>query len=140
MPISQGQQANINGKALEVHVSQILTELGCNFKQQVKFTNVYGSNRAKVDFMIDDLAIECKFQKVAGSVSEKMPYAYENLSLFSRGLLVLDGDYFKKHKGIHNYLNNKVSNVFDWCFVDDLAAWIVENILYEQTKSRTAAK
>ena len=28
MPISQGQQANINGKALEVHVSQILTDLG----------------------------------------------------------------------------------------------------------------
>ena len=129
MTINQGQKANINGKALEVHVAQILTDLGCNFREQVKFTNVYGSTRAKVDFMVDDVAIECKFQNVAGSVSEKMPYVFENLSLFSRGLLVLDGEHFKKHEGIHNYLNNKVSEVFDWCSVDDLADWIVEKYI-----------
>lgn len=135
--ISQGRQANINGKALETNVSQLLTQLGCSFKEQVKFTNVYGSARAKVDFMIDDLAIECKFQNVAGSVSEKMPYAYENLNLFNRGLLVLDGEYFKKHEGLQAYLNSKVSEKFDWCFVDDLAEWLMENFIVK-TNSGTS--
>jgi len=128
MSISQGAQANVNGKALETNVAQLLTQFGCSFKEQVEFTNVYGSTRAKVDFMVDDLAIECKFQRVAGSVDQKMPYAYENLSLFNRGLLVLDGDYFQKHEGIHSYLNTKVSSTFDWCFVDDLTEWLMENL------------
>ncbi len=128
VPISQGAQANVNGKALETNVAQLLSQFGCSFKEQVKFTNVYGSARAKVDFMVDDLAIECKFQRVAGSVAEKMPYAYENLSLFNRGLLVLDGDYFHQHEGIHAYLNTKVSNTFDWCFVEDLTEWLMENL------------
>ena len=130
MNISPGAQANVNGADLESVVKTILTELNVDFIAQAPYQNIYGSKRARIDFLVDDVAIECKFQKVAGSVSEKMPYVVYNLSEFPRGLLVLDGAYFRKHEGIQKWLTKaaSVNKKFDWCWVEDLGSWLENNL------------
>jgi len=127
--VSQGAKANYSGQKLEQEVAYILTNLDINFESQVKFTDCYGNSRAKMDFMIDDLAIECKRQEVGGTADQKIPFVYENLSMFKRGLLVLDGAHFHCREGIIKYLNSKRSSFFDWCFVEELADWLVEENL-----------
>jgi len=127
--VSQGAKANYSGQKLEQEVASILTNLDINFESQVKFTDCYGNSRAKMDFMIDDLAIECKRQEVGGTADQKIPFVYENLSMFNRGLLVLDGAHFHRREGILQYLDAKRSIFFDWCFVEDLADWLVEENL-----------
>jgi len=127
--VSQGAKANYSGQKLEQEVASILTNLDINFESQVKFTDCYGNSRAKMDFMIDDLAIECKRQEVGGTADQKIPFVYENLSMFNRGLLVLDGAHFHRREGILRYLDAKRSIFFDWCFVEDLADWLVEENL-----------
>ena len=124
--VSQGAKANYSGQKLEQEVSSILTNLDINFESQVKFTDCYGNSRAKMDFMIDDLAIECKRQEVGGTADQKIPFVYENLSMFKRGLLVLDGAHFHRREGIIKYLNSKRSSFFDWCFVEELEDWLLE--------------
>jgi hypothetical protein len=55
-----------------------------------------------MDFYIDeyDLNVEAKFQRVSGSVDEKIPFAIANLEAQSSdGLLVLGGDHFYSHRG-----------------------------------------
>lgn len=128
MNISQGAKANFSGQALEKDVESLFNALGIDFQSQVKFTDCYGNNRAKMDFVIGDLAIECKRQNVGGTADQKLPFVYENLQAFERGLIVLDGIHYHKREGIHNYLNSKVSDTFDWCFFEELAAWMEENI------------
>jgi len=126
--VSQGAKANYSGQKLEQEVASILTNLDINFESQVKFTDCYGNSRAKMDFMIDDLAIECKRQEVGGTADQKIPFVYENLSMFNRGLLVLDGAHFHRREGILRYLDAKRSIFFDWCFVEDLADWLGSNL------------
>lgn len=72
--------------------------------------------------------IECKRQNVGGTADQKLPFVYENLQAFERGLVVLDGNHFHKREGIHGYLNSKISDTFDWCFFEELPAWLEENI------------
>lgn len=124
--VSQGAKANYSGQKLEQEVASILTNLDINFESQVKFTDCYGNSRAKMDFMIDDLAIECKRQEVGGTADQKIPFVYENLSMFKRGLLILDGTHFHRREGIIKYLNSKRSSFFDWCFVEELEDWLLE--------------
>lgn len=124
--VSQGAKANYSGQKLEQEVASILTNLDIDFQSQVKFTDCYGNSRAKMDFMVDDLAIECKRQEVGGTADQKIPFVYENLSMFKRGLLVLDGAHFHRREGILNYLNSKRSSFFDWCFVEELEDWLLE--------------
>lgn len=124
--VSQGAKANYSGQKLEQEVASILTGLDIDFQSQVKFMDCYGNSRAKMDFMIDDLAIECKRQEVGGTADQKIPFVYENLSTFKRGLLVLDGAHFHKREGILNYLNSKRSSFFDWCFIEELEDWLLE--------------
>jgi len=123
---SQGAKANYSGQKLEQEVASILADLDIDFQSQVKFMDCYGNSRAKMDFMIDDLAIECKRQEVGGTADQKIPFVYENLSMFRRGLLVLDGAHFHRREGILNYLNSKRSSFFDWCFVEQLEDWLLE--------------
>lgn len=124
--VSQGAKANYSGQKLENEVEAILRDLNLDFQSQVKFTDCYGNTRSKMDFMIDDLAIECKRQEVGGTADQKIPFVYENLSMFKRGLLVLDGAHFHRREGILNYLNGKRSSFFDWCFVEELEDWLIE--------------
>ena len=126
--LSQGGQANANGKQLESSVESILDSYNFDYISQAPYENIYGSKRARIDFRIDDLAIECKFQRVAGSVSEKMPYVVANLGKFPRGLLVIDGDYFRKNEGLQAWLSSERSDAFDWCFVEELGQWLEESL------------
>lgn len=126
--LSQGAKANYSGKALEDDVERVLSSLDISYQKQVKFTDCYGNPRAKMDFVVGDLAIECKRQEVSGTVDQKIPFVYENLSMFKRGLLVLAGAHFRNREGLLNYLNNKRSPVFDWCFVEELGEWLENNL------------
>lgn len=133
MMVSQGAKANYSGQKLEKEVASILTNLDIDFQTQVKFTDCYGNSRAKMDFMINDLAIECKRQQVGGTVDQKIPFVYENLSMFKKGLLVLDGEHFRNREGLLNYLNSKRSSFFDWCFVEQLEDWLLEQTDFGKT-------
>jgi hypothetical protein len=135
MTISQGAKANNSGQKLETAVSDLFTSLGLTFKAQAPFTDVYGGTRARMDFYIEDLdcAVECKRQNVSGTVDQKLPFVFDNLQIFPavKGLLVLEGNHYESRVGIHKYLNTKVSDCFDWCFLHELEEWIIE-----QTNSR----
>jgi len=135
MNISQGAAATKSGQALENDVSSILDALGISFKSQVKFKDCYNNMRSKMDFYIEslDCAVECKRQNVSGTADQKLPFVLENLQKFpaKRGLIILDGDHYQNRKGIQEYLNSKVSDNFDWCFVDNFGDWLLE-----QTESR----
>lgn len=124
---SQGAKANYSGQKLEAQVESILQSLNLDYQKEVRFTDCYGNSRSRMDFMIDDLAIECKRQNVGGTADQKIPFVYENLSMFKRGLLVLDGDHFHRREGILRYLDAKRSSFFDWCFVEELGEWMENN-------------
>ena len=126
--ISQGAKANYSGKQLEAEVEAILRALDLDYQREVRFTDCYGNSRSRMDFMVDDLAIECKRQNVSGTADQKIPFVYENLSMFKKGLLVLDGEHFRRREGIITYLNAKRSSFFDWCFVEELKSWLEANV------------
>lgn len=121
---SQGRKAKLSGQKLEIQVESILQSLDLEYQKEVRFTDCYGNFRSRMDFMVDNLAIECKRQDSSGTVDQKIPFVYENLSMFKRGLLVLDGDHYRRREGILRYLDAKKSPFFDWCFVEDLEGWL----------------
>ena len=127
MNISQGAAANKSGQRLERNVEAVFNSFGINFQKEVKFTNCYNNN-ARIDFVVDDLAIECKRQMVRGTADQKLPFVFEDLQLFPRGLIILDGDHYKKEEGIHKYLDSKKSDTFDWCFFDNFVDWLEANL------------
>lgn len=128
MNISQGAAANKSGQSLERDVEAVFNSFGINFQKQVKFTNCYHNKNARMDFVVDDLAIECKRQMVGGTADQKLPFVFEDLQLFPRGLIILDGDHYKNREGIHKYLDSKKSDTFDWCFFDDFVNWLEANL------------
>ena len=127
MNISQGAKANKSGQSLERDVEAVFNSFEINFQKEVKFTNCYNNN-ARIDFVVDDLAIECKRQMVRGTADQKLPFVFEDLQLFPRGLIILDGDHYKKEEGIHKYLDSKKSDTFDWCFFDNFVDWLEANL------------
>ena len=127
MNISQGAAANKSGQRLERDVEAVFNSFEINFQKEVKFTNCYNNN-ARIDFVVDDLAIECKRQMVRGTADQKLPFVFEDLQLFPRGLIILDGDHYKKEEGIHKYLDSKKSDTFDWCFFDNFVDWLEANL------------
>ena len=136
--ISQGAKASQSGQVLEKDTASIMNALGIDFESQVKFEDCYNNPRSKMDFYIPELdcAIECKRQNVSGTADQKLPFVWENLQKFpaKQGLVVLDGTHYLNRIGIHQYLNSKKSNSFDWCFVHQLGEW-----LDEQTENREAS-
>ena len=128
--ISQGKKAVKSGQKLENTIEEMLVGTGYTVEAQSKFTDCYNNPRSKMDFYIPelDLAIECKRQMVSGTADQKLPFVIANLSIFpaQKGLLVLDGDHYRARAGIAMYLNSQVSDVFNWCFVDDFPAYIKE--------------
>lgn len=100
--ISQGAKANLSGKSLEHKVEGILQELDLDYESQVKFTNIYNSPRAKMDFYVPayNMYMEVKNQNVAGSVDEKIPFCIANLlKVEGRGVFVYGGNHFDTPRG-----------------------------------------
>ena len=101
--LTPGATANLNGKTFENRIEYIIQGKTANYESQVPYTNLYGSNRARMDFYINgkiDLNVECKFQKVSGSVDEKIPFCIENLLKQDKdGVLVLGGHHFYTPRG-----------------------------------------
>ena len=101
--LTQGAQANLNGKMFENRIESIIQGKTANYESQVPYTNLYGSDRARMDFCIKgkiNLNIECKYQKVSGSVDEKIPFCIENLLKQDKdGVLVLGGHHFYTPRG-----------------------------------------
>jgi|TARA_R100000081_G_C4740869_1_gene128824 galactitol-specific phosphotransferase system IIB component len=106
--MNQGQKANFNGESFEAVCENLLQEHNIEFESQVPYTNLYGSNRSKMDIVVGDLYIECKFQDVSGSVDEKIPFVMENLEQFPKGMIVLGGKHWKSKRGelIYKYINS----------------------------------
>ena len=139
MRISQGANAVKSGQKLELYVENVLNHLNLDFSSQDKFRDCYGNKNAKMDFYVDslDLAIECKRQQGAGTADQKLPFVVENLRKHraSNGLIVLDGEHYKRREGIHEYLTSQISDTFDWVFIEDFEEWLIE-----QTSKRQETK
>lgn len=102
--ISQGRAANLSGKEFEEYIASILDSLDIQYETQTKYTNLYGSPRARMDFYVPllNLYIECKNQNVGGSVDEKIPFCLANLlAQDGDSILVLGGRHFATERGQH---------------------------------------
>jgi len=99
--MEKGTKSNITGNQLEVAVKTVLTRKGfvlINYRlweknkekygeelllENVPFTTVY-EHKGNTEFLLISkkydlrIRIECKWQQVAGSVDEKLPYLYLN--------------------------------------------------------------
>ena len=113
--LTQGAKANYNGKAFELECELLLEGNGIEFETQVPYTNLYGSNRCKIDIVVDKLHIECKYQAGSGSVDEKLPFCLHNLEQFGGGLVILGGAHWDSERGktIRKWANEaKASGLF----------------------------
>ena len=97
--LTQGAKANLNGKTFELQCEKLFEDNGYDFETQVPYTNLYGSNRCKIDIVIDTLHIECKYQGGSGSVDEKLPFCLHNLEQFGGGLVILGGAHWESERG-----------------------------------------
>ena len=103
----QGQTANLSGSQFENEVAKRLQNVELEYETQVKFTNIYGSNMAKIDIYVPliNLYIECKNQNVGGSVDEKVPFVVENLKNIvakdnsAEAMVVFGGTHWKGSRG-----------------------------------------
>lgn len=127
--MKQGAKANLTGATFEQLVARILTENSIEYKTQVKYTNLYGSNRCKIDFVVDEVYIECKFQNVSGSVDEKLPFCLLNLEQFENGMVILGGDHWYTERGEH---------IRQCCEQGALSQYKSEVILFEDFAKRIA--
>jgi len=97
--MKQGEKAVHNGREFERLCEELLEDNGYTFETQVPYTNLYGSNRCKIDIVVDELHIECKFQDGSGSVDEKIPFCLHNLEQFGGGLIILGGKHWESERG-----------------------------------------
>jgi len=119
--MTSGTEANLTGSALESFVRDALLARGYKkiewnkfdravalgepiFSQQYRMGRSIYETPFKIDFVVfhpqkwpDCLAIECKWQQVAGSVDEKFPYMVANLKERSKFdfVILLDGNGYK---------------------------------------------
>ena len=105
LSLGQGAKANWTGANFEDKMEDFLRFAGYEYETQVKYTNLYGSNRCKIDFVVvnslgNPVHIECKFQNVSGSVDEKLPFCLHNLEQFDNGLVLLGGNHWKTERGV----------------------------------------
>ncbi|MCK6616812.1 MAG: hypothetical protein L6Q51_04135 [Cyclobacteriaceae bacterium] len=131
--MEKGTKSNVTGNQLEVAVKTVLTGKGfqlVNYRvwekhkkkfgeelllENVPFTTIYG-HRGNTEFLLLSkkyqlqMRIECKWQQVAGSVDEKLPYLYLNAieAMPETSILILiDGVGWKA--GALNWLKDAVS-------------------------------
>jgi hypothetical protein len=140
--LKKGAKTNITGNQLEITVKTVLLAKGfelVNFSEWIKnpdayshelllsnapFTTIYG-HKGKTEFLLKsekygfDIRIECKWQQVAGSVDEKLPYLYLNAieAMPEKDIIILiDGEGWKA--GAIQWLkmaieDNMYTNVFN---------------------------
>ena len=140
--LSQGARATISGKELENLVEDILIEQEVDYKAQKPFEGVY-MKTCRMDFYINGptrIAIECKAQKVAGSVDEKIPYVMLNLAKIEAdmGILVMEGAHFENKPHIKtwakSYCHDHNQKVLKVMSLNEFEEW-----LFEQTEKGSAA-
>lgn len=135
--LSQGARANQSGKSLENRIESVLQELDLEYEAQVKFTNIYNSPRAKMDFYVPtyNMYMEAKNQNVAGSVDEKIPFCIANLlKVDGRGVFIYGGNHFDTPRGqsiIKYAIDKTLDSDVDIVHEEDLKEY-----LNEQTSSR----
>lgn len=132
--MNQGTKGNRTGNLLEQTVRTILLQKGFELVkyrdwasnnlflgnelliQDVPYTTIY-NHKGKTEFLLKsqkydlEARIECKWQQVAGSVDEKLPYLYLNCieAMPEENILILiDGDGWKS--GSLTWLKNAVKN------------------------------
>jgi hypothetical protein len=132
--MDKGRKTNITGNQLEIAVQTVLLNKGFEIEmyrkwqkhqenygdelllKNVPFTTIYEHN-GNTEFLLQSkkynlkIRIECKWQQVAGSVDEKLPYLYLNAieAMGEEDIMVLiDGNGWKK--GAVRWLKNAVSN------------------------------
>ena len=151
--MSGGKTANENGKAAEDMVEEVIHkharlpikpyrkwggEYGVVLKN-APYTNIYGSNRSRSEFLIIDsngreMRIEVKWQQVAGSVDEKFPFVLFNALEVPEPLVVVvvDGggakptavEWLKEQARLHKS-NTKEVLVFD---LDEFEEWFASRV------------
>ena len=119
--MKKGTKTNITGNQLEMTVKTVLASKGFeivsyidwnkkaeNYTDElllvnVPFVTIYG-HKGKTEFLLKskkynlELRIECKWQQVAGSVDEKLPYLYLNAieAMPEKDIIILiDGEGWK---------------------------------------------
>jgi hypothetical protein len=101
---SQGQRANQNGQTAENLIDAVLHQKRLAFVRQYPIgLGVFGTP-IRVDFYLPivpghsgGLILESKWQEVAGSADEKLPYLVANIQHCypSPAIVVIDGDGFR---------------------------------------------
>tara|TARA_R100000005_G_C4960403_1_gene177316 strand:+ start:639 stop:1133 length:495 start_codon:yes stop_codon:yes gene_type:complete len=115
--MKQGTKANKSGLKLEALVEDVIlkhadvdVEYYSRTDQRedillkhVPYTNIYGNERCRSEFVLcmdgREIRVECKTQKAAGSVDEKLPYVYLNFTRSipeDEAIIILEGDGFKE--------------------------------------------
>lgn len=129
--LSQGAQANYNGKLIEQILTPIFIQAGFPVYSEseyikknldldkviltnVKYTTIYGEN-GRTEYLIISknrkVRIECKNQFAAGSVDEKAPYTLINaIEAYpeKEAILLYNGDGFKA--GMRKWIKDKLDN------------------------------
>lgn len=120
--MEKGKKTNITGNQLEVAVQTVLLNKGFEIEmyrkwqknkekygeelllKNVPFETIY-EHKGNTEFLLSSqkydlrIRIECKWQQVAGSVDEKLPYLYLNMieAMPERDIMVLiDGEGWKQ--------------------------------------------
>jgi len=120
--MDKGTKSNVTGNQLEVAVKTVLQGKGfeiINYRiweknkenygnelllENVPFTTIY-EHKGNTEFLLKskkyglEIRIECKWQQVAGSVDEKLPYVYLNAIEAmpeSTIMILIDGDGWKQ--------------------------------------------
>jgi hypothetical protein len=91
----------MTGHELEKQVADLAAKLGLESREQVKLgRRLWGAER-RIDVVLTDpgsrkrLGIECKFQRVPGSVQEKIPATIQDISAWPiQGIVVFSGEGF----------------------------------------------
>jgi len=136
MKDKQGAKASNQGRKFENIVASQLDIAGASYDRQFKLLggSIFGKNKF-IDFRVNNfskypqgLYLELKFQDIAGSVEEKMPYTIEcikeryNLPTF----LILGGEGLTE--GCLAWtLNQKGGNLVDIMFEQDVTRWVMRN-------------
>lgn len=102
--MTQGRQANKNGRAAEDVISAILDQRGCVYRRQHPIgLGIFGTP-LQVDFYLpstrpfpNGLIIESKWQQVSGSAEEKLCYLVENIRTVypCTTIVMIDGSGFR---------------------------------------------
>ncbi|GBD86799.1 hypothetical protein BMS3Abin03_00723 [bacterium BMS3Abin03] len=132
--MQKGTKGNITGNQLEIAVQTVLSGKGFDiqmYREWVKNPDRFGAelllknvpfetiykHKGNTEFLLLSkkynlrIRIECKWQQVAGSVDEKLPYLYLNSieAMPEKDIMILiDGDGWKK--GAKEWLKTAVSN------------------------------